>query len=90
MVQSNDVTEKLNHIKTIETQIKKLRNIAWTQSHEVRGPLSRILGLINLIEEHKDSFDDILFFSKSLKDSSNEMDEIIRKIVNETNHLDQD
>ncbi len=89
IVQSNDITETLNHIETIETQNKKLRNIAWTQSHEVRAPLARILGLINLIEEHKDSFDDMLFCIQSLKDSSNEMDEIIRKIVNETNHLDQ-
>jgi hypothetical protein len=49
-VQSNDISETLKHINTIEVQNAKLKNIAWTQSHVVRAPLSRILGIIDLIE----------------------------------------
>src|SRR5690606_33539205 len=50
LVLANDVTDKLEYVKKIEAQNVKLKDIAWTQSHVVRAPLSRILGIINLIE----------------------------------------
>jgi PAS domain S-box-containing protein len=89
IVQSNDISENLKHINTIEVQNEKLRNIAWTQSHVVRAPLSRILGILNLIEQQTDNLDEILFWLKQLRVSTNEMDEIVRKIVNETNLIDK-
>jgi PAS domain S-box-containing protein len=89
IVQSNDISENLNHIHTIELQNEKLRNIAWTQSHVVRAPLSRILGIVNLIEQQKDDLDDILFWLKQLRISTNEMDAIVRKIVGDSNHLEK-
>ena len=88
IVQSNDVSETLNHIETIEIQNTKLKNIAWTQSHVVRAPLSRIMGIINLLQEQPDSFDEISFWLEQLKISTNEMDEIVKKIVDQTNDFD--
>jgi PAS domain S-box-containing protein len=90
IVQTNDISETLKRINTIEVQNEKLKSIAWTQSHVVRAPLSRILGIVNLIEQQTDNFDEILFWLKQLRVSTNEMDEIVRKIVNETNNLDID
>ncbi len=90
IVQSNDISEILNHIHTIEVQNIKLKDIAWTQSHVVRAPLARILGLINLIETKADNFDELLFCLKQLRISSNEMDDIIKKIIDQTEHMDQD
>lgn len=87
IVQSNDVSEILNHINTIEIQNTKLKEIAWTQSHLVRAPLARILGIINLIEMKKDNFDELQFCLKQLKVSGNEMDEVIKKIVEQTNYF---
>jgi PAS domain S-box-containing protein len=89
IVQSNDISETLNRIHIIELQNEKLRNIAWTQSHVVRAPLSRILGIVNLIEQQKDDLDEILFWIKQLRISTNEMDAIVKKIVDETNHLEK-
>ena len=89
IVQSNDISETLNHIHTIELQNEKLKNIAWTQSHVVRAPLSRILGIVNLIEEQKETLDDKLFWLKQLRISTNEMDAIVKKIIDETKHLNQ-
>jgi len=89
IVQANDISRTLNHINTIELQNEKLMNIAWTQSHVVRAPLSRILGIVNLIEQQKDNLDDLSFWLKQLRVSSNEMDEIVRKIIDETKHLTQ-
>ncbi|NEN22147.1 response regulator [Cryomorpha ignava] len=90
IVQSNDISETLKHISTIEIQNEKLRNIAWTQSHGVRAPLSRILGMINMLEEQPDSFDEISFWLEQLKISTNEMDDIVKKIVDETNRFEQE
>ncbi|ASV28980.1 response regulator [Maribacter cobaltidurans] len=87
IVQSNDITETLNHIQTIETQNKKLRNIAWTQSHEVRGPLARILGIIELIDGNDFDGEELPFWLKQLKISSNELDQIIHIIVDQTQTL---
>jgi PAS domain S-box-containing protein len=84
IVQSNDISETLNHINTIEVQNAKLKNIAWTQSHVVRAPLSRILGIIDLIEGETENFTEMLFWLKQLRISSNEMDNIVKKIVSET------
>jgi PAS domain S-box-containing protein len=89
IVQSNDISETLERINTIEVQNEKLRSIAWTQSHVVRAPLSRILGIVNLIEQQTDNLEEILFWLKQLRVSTNEMDEIVRKIVEETNHLNK-
>src|SRR5690606_16639353 len=33
LVLASDITEKQEYVSTIETQNKKLRDIAWTQSH---------------------------------------------------------
>ncbi len=87
IVQSNDVSEMLRYINTVEIQNSKLLNIAWTQSHEVRAPLSRILGIVNLLEDQPENFNEINFWLTQLRISANEMDEIVHKIVDETSHL---
>jgi PAS domain S-box-containing protein len=89
IVQSNDISETLKRINTIERQNEKLKSIAWTQSHVVRAPLSRILGIVNLIEQHNEDLGEILFWLKQLRISTNEMDVIIRKINDETNLINQ-
>jgi PAS domain S-box-containing protein len=89
IVQPHDISETLKHIHTIEMQNEKLRNIAWTQSHLVRAPLSRILGIINLLEMQDESIDEVFFWLKQLRVSTEELDEIVKKITNETNQLDR-
>ena len=88
VLQSNDISESLKHLNTIETQNEKLKKIAWTQSHIVRAPLSRVLGIINMLEEQTDDFEQTLFWLKHLRISANEMDEIVKNIVRETNDLE--
>ncbi len=91
----NDITERKNfeisrskYVRQIETQNEKLKNIAWTQSHIVRAPLARMLGIMQVIEDSKESQDDILMWLKHLKDSANELDEIIKKMVAEAQDLE--
>lgn len=87
LVLANDVTDKLRYVKKIEAQNLKLKNIAWTQSHVVRASLSRILGVIELIELEAFNSKDLPFLIKQLKVSGNEMDYVVRNIVNEAKAL---
>lgn len=79
-------------VKQIQLQNEKLKNIAWTQSHVVRAPLSRILGIINLIENQQDNLEDLMFWLDQLRVSCDEMDGIVRKITEEAQeiYLDKD
>nr|MBI1232710.1 response regulator [Cytophagales bacterium] len=82
-----DVTEKLRHNKIIENQNRRLREIAWTQSHVVRAPLSRMLGLIDLIKTGIITQEEIGEFLTHLQSSALEIDGIIRDIVRKTEQL---
>jgi PAS domain S-box-containing protein len=84
-----DITERKKHLSKILHQNEKLTEIAWMQSHEIRAPLARIMGLINLIDNYKNhdlNLDEILGHMKS---SAHQMDDIIRKIVRQTEEEDE-
>jgi PAS domain S-box-containing protein len=77
-----DVTERLNYIKAIEEQNQKLREISWMQSHVIRAPLARIMGLIPMIaDEHFEEKEKMLEY---LRISANDLDEVIRNITEKT------
>lgn len=81
LVLVNDITEKVHYIETIETQNKALKEISWIQSHVVRAPLARLMGLINLLENESYSTDpELNGLLAHIKNSSVELDYIIRDI----------
>src|SRR6267154_4437962 len=49
-----DITHQKRQNEELALQNKQLIEIAWIQSHEVRGPLARLMGLINFLEDHPD------------------------------------
>jgi PAS domain S-box-containing protein len=55
VVLASDVTEHLNYIKAIEEQNDRLMQISWMQSHLVRAPLTKIVGLVSLIKDGNES-----------------------------------
>lgn len=71
--------ERLNYITAIETQNQKLREISWIQSHMVRSPLARIMGLIQLINDLKNSEETGTILEYILL-SANELDNAIKEI----------
>jgi len=84
LVLVNDVTESLMYLKAIEQQNKQLMEIAWTQSHVVRAPLARIMGLVYLISDEETTLPEKMEMLPHVIDSANELDDIIRKIVNQS------
>lgn len=86
----NDITFKSSYIKAIETQNTKLKEIAWIQSHVVRAPLSRMLGLIRLVateEDNNNLTEDQKNLIKLIQESANELDDIIREITLKTEQI---
>ena len=92
LVLVNDVTERNKYIETVEKQNQTFLEIAWIQSHVVRAPLARLLGLVNLLEsEMPDKEPEINSLMGFIKDSAFELDEIIRDISKKSEiieHLD--
>ncbi len=80
----SDVTERLKYVSVIEAQNEKLRKIAWIQSHIVRTPLARIIGLIPLIKDLKEHTAEREQMFEYLMTSANELDEIITDITDKT------
>lgn len=77
---SRDITEQYTHTQMIEQQNEQLRKISLIQSHEVRGPLSSILGLVQLFKDsEKDSPDGEII--DLLGKAAERLDAVIRKIT---------
>jgi PAS domain S-box-containing protein len=87
IVSVNDITEKLTYIELIELKNKNLKEIAWKQSHVVRAPLSRMMGIINLIGDSSFDSEDLPYLLKNLQISAKELDQIIAEIVIQTQSL---
>jgi light-regulated signal transduction histidine kinase (bacteriophytochrome) len=86
LVIARDITEQINHLEAIESQNEQLRKIAYIQSHYVRAPLARIMGLVDLIAKGVNEKSDPELLSY-LDQSANDLDDIIKRITNNTEQL---
>lgn len=84
IVQASDVTEKLRHMTAIEIQNDRLREIAWTQSHIVRAPVARLIGLIDLIKTGGLNETEKETYLNHVISSAEEVDVIIKDIVDKS------
>ncbi len=87
LVLANDITSKLKYLEAIETQNEKMRDIAWTQSHILRAPLSRMMGLINLIQNDDMEVSEMKEFLGHLVNSAKEFDAIIKDVVEKAQQI---
>jgi light-regulated signal transduction histidine kinase (bacteriophytochrome) len=84
-----NITQEQQLKRNMLDQNEKLYEIAFLQSHQVRAPIVRLLGLINLINYDDFSDPENKEIIHALKDSTVNFDEIIREIINKTNDLHQ-
>ncbi|HEX9152839.1 MAG TPA: PAS domain-containing protein, partial [Flavobacterium sp.] len=83
-----DVTEHVKHINAIEDQNKKLREIAWIQSHIVRAPLSRMMGIVDVLKATELNSSEFKEWVNHFVNSSKELDSIIHDISSKTEAID--
>jgi light-regulated signal transduction histidine kinase (bacteriophytochrome) len=84
LVLATDVTENVTYINAIEEQNKKMQDIAWMQSHVVRAPLARIMGLIDCLNHSSITEAEKEEMLSHVINSAVELDVIIREIVSKT------
>ena len=77
-----DITERKESELKITAQNEALKEIAWQQSHEVRGRVASILGLVDLMRaEQADKLPYDEQYLAYLSQAACELDQVIRKIV---------
>ncbi|MCH8495863.1 MAG: PAS domain-containing protein, partial [Balneolales bacterium] len=79
-----DISERINYLRAIERQNAKLKEIAWMQSHEIRGPASRILALIDEIYESRELDSDTKELIGYIGEAVKEIDDVIHEVVNKS------
>lgn len=92
VITANDITFRKRYLETIEKQNIRLKEIAWMQSHVVRAPLARLMGLIHLIENNQDQF--LPIESEELNQlilaTAQELDGIIKDIIKKSEQIKLD
>ncbi|WP_316816419.1 GAF domain-containing protein [Pedobacter nyackensis] len=78
----DDIKERIKYIHTIEQQNHQLRDIAWAQTHLVRAPLARILGIVELLSDSEPSSFSEKKLLNYLDVSAKELDKAIKVIMN--------
>lgn len=80
-----DISDYVLRGKSIQRQNDRLREIAWTQSHVVRAPLARIMGLIEVMDSLIGADRDRAY--KGILTSAHELDEIVRQLINSSEKI---
>jgi PAS domain S-box-containing protein len=79
-----DITERVNYIHAIEKHNSLMCEIGWTQAHLVRGPMARILGLLELLTPPETEVGDYKELLEFLTTSAQELDQVIRQIIHKS------
>ncbi|MFY0628292.1 MAG: hypothetical protein JXR07_18495 [Reichenbachiella sp.] len=83
----NDNLELIVEARTQKIKIKneKIKEVAFLNSHKVRAPLVRILGLINLFKTGNVTPSEMKSMNEKIHESALELDQITRKVNTELN-----
>ncbi len=81
---SRDITEEQRYLAEIELQNKRLKEIAWIQSHRVRSHVAQILGLSQLLEPTAGTSIENQEIVQHMVTAATLLDEAIREIDHNT------
>lgn len=77
----HDINEHIENQRQILAQNKRLREIAALASHDIRGHVTSIMGLLNLFDKSNLCNPENAELIKYLEEASNRLDAVIHKIV---------
>lgn len=84
-----DITERKNFEQRLQRQNEQLKEIAWISSHEIRGPVASILGLISLYDHNRPETPFNKEILQHLLEVTKKLDVVIHRIVNKTFEVDE-
>jgi GAF domain-containing protein len=67
--------------RELHEQNKKLTEYAFVNAHLLRGPLSRILGLVEIIQQPQTTKEELITYIELLHKSTKELDGVVHKIT---------
>ena len=79
-----DITQRKQFEQRLQQQNEQLKEIAWISSHEIRGPVASILGLINLYDHQCPEAPFNKEILLHLLNVTQQLDKVIHRIVNKT------
>lgn len=85
-----DITDSMENLKNMDDQNKRLREIAWAQSHLVRAPLTRMHGLLDEINTGQLNEKERQLFFNHFKESIGELDGIVKDVIKKAQILEED
>ncbi|MFC3560149.1 PAS domain S-box protein [Pedobacter jamesrossensis] len=84
----HDITDRLKYFNAMEKQNKVLKEISWIQSHVVRAPLAKLMGLVTLLAkpsmQNKDKQN---FLIANIEHCTAELDTIVREITEKSEKI---
>lgn len=86
---SRDITGGVLQSMKISSQNKQLKEIAWIQSHKMRGPVASVLGLLSLIDSENPGNEHNKELLEKLKTAAHGLDDVIKEVVSKTSELDE-
>ncbi|MDO3628449.1 PAS domain S-box protein [Mucilaginibacter sp. BT774] len=81
---ARNITERLKTEEALIEQNERLKNIASLSSHELRRPVASMIGLLNILDRDNFSNPENKQIMDHLHTVTQEIDEVIRLIVNKT------
>lgn len=81
---ARNITDRLKTEEALIEQNERLKNIASLSSHELRRPVASMMGLLNILDRSNFSNPENEQIMDHLLTVTNEIDEVIRLIVNKT------
>lgn len=79
-----DITAETSYMATIARKNKKMREIAYMQSHVIRNPLSQIMGITELLQDGVMDDDDFQKLLSYLINSAKELDLVVTDVIRQT------
>jgi len=85
-ITGRDVTARKLYLRSVEEQNRVFREISWVQSHLVRAPLARIMGLVPLVSQEIDEAERSKIL-EYLNISVAELDSVIKEITQKSTNI---
>lgn len=86
---ATDITERLKQFQAIEIRNEKLREVAWIQSHKVRAPLAKLMGLVQMLSTKTVQDPSGLRILDYINASAEELDLVVKEVVQKSEELDK-
>ncbi len=81
-----DITDLKIALEKIQLRDRQLAEVSFYNSHKVRAPLARLMGLVQVLcLDHDTSHEELLQLLDNIKSSAEELDYLIKNI-NQTLH----